>query len=841
MIFKEVIFKPISIKLSSLFLLIILCNTGFAQKATVFGTVRDSLGKALPVVNVSVESSSDGAVTKGDGSFELTVDANTDLKLQFTFIGYKSESILVNLKPGERKRINVNLNPITSQLPEFTIQEKADRVPGVTRIDPKTLKTLPNPSGNFEAILKTLPGVASNNELSSTYSVRGGNYDENLVYVNDIEIYRPFLVRSGQQEGLSFINSDLVSSVQFSAGGFNAQYGDKLSSALDIKYRKPKEFGASANLSLLGANAHVENLSKNGAWTYILGVRQKSNKSLLNSLDTEGDYNPSFSDVQTYITWDVNEKWELSALGNYSRNLYRIIPQNRTTDFGTVNQALRLRVFFDGQEIDEYQSGLGAFTAQVSPNKNLKLKFITSVFKTSESESFDILGQYFLDELEKDIGSDNFGNVAFNLGVGSFLDHARTQLDALVYNAEHKGTLTKKYSEIKWGTRFQREEIDDKLREWQYVDSSDYSIPQAPDDIILLQNLIDTRISLNSNRINAFIQDTWYFSDTARFSLTAGIRATYWDLNEQLLFSPRASLNYKPDWKHKFEFRIASGFYYQPPFYRELRNLEGNINKDLKAQESMHIVLGSDYYFLAWGREFKFTSELYYKSLKNLVPYKVDNVRIKYYGTNNSDGYSTGIDMRVNGEFVPGVESWASLSVLSTREDLRDDFYYKYYNSDGEEIVAGFTSNSVRTDSLRIEPGSIPRPTDQRVSFALFFQDYLPKFPSYKMNLSLIFGTGIPFGPPGKDKYKDILRMPSYRRVDIGFSKELVGDEVKNPFKTGVLKSVKNAWVSLEVFNLLQVNNTVSYLWIRDVNARQYAVPNFLTSRQLNFRLNVIF
>ncbi|NVO03133.1 MAG: TonB-dependent receptor, partial [Bacteroidetes bacterium] len=661
--------------------------------------------------------------------------------------------------------------------------------------------------------------------------------DENLVYVNDIEIYRPFLVRSGEQEGLSFLNSDLVSGISFSAGGFEAKYGDKMSSVLDIQYRKPKEFAGSISGSLLGVSGHLEGVAKKMPLTFLIGVRQKSNQYLLKSLETKGDYKPSFTDIQGLFSYDFSEKFTVSFLGNYARNKYLMVPQTRETDFGTLNEALRLTIYFDGQEVDKFDTYMGAFSANYAPNIKTNLKFIASAFRSLESETYDIQGQYWLDQLENDMGNDQFGQVAFNMGVGTFLNHARNYLDALVYSAEHKGTKSVKKSFISWGAKYQHESISDKMSEWQMTDSAGYTLPYNPSGDLILQEVVKSVNSLESNRYSGYLQNVWTLDgDSSGFSIRTGIRANYWDVNKQLLLSPRATIAYRPNLTKDVLFRFSTGYYYQPPFYRELRDLNGNLNRDLKAQETIHFVLGSDWSFKAWGRPFKYIAEVYYKYMDNLVPYEIDNVRIRYYAKNNAKGYATGIDMKVNGEFVNGIESWASLSIMQTQEDIKDDFYYDYFNKSGEQIIPGYTFDNIATDSIRHEPGYIPRPTDQRVTFSLFFQDYLPKLPSFKMHLNLVFGSGLPFGPPGYDRYKDILRIPAYRRVDIGFSYMLKSEEKKlqqsNPFH--YLKSI---WLSLEVFNLLQTNNTVSYIWIKDVTNRQYAVPNYLTSRQLNLRL----
>lgn len=802
-----------------LFLSLLFVNTVvFSQAATIFGAVKDSAGKPLISVNVSLVGVPGGTTTNEEGSYSLSVPAEEQITVAFSFIGLKTVKIKLKLSPGQNYELNTTLKPAATQLIGVVIKENQQGRGAFTRLDPKVATTLPNASGSFEAVLKTLPGVVSNNELSSQYSVRGGNYDENLVYVNDIEIYRPFLVRSGQQEGLSFVNPDMVSSVLFSAGGFDAKYGDKMSSVLDVTYKHPTKFAGTAGISLLGGSLSLEGSTKNHRFTYLFGARQKSNQYLLNSLDTKGEYRPSFTDVQTYLTYNITPEWEIDALVNIASNKYTIIPQNRETTFGTVSEALNFKVYFDGQEMDAYQTYMGALSAiYLHPGNKLRLKFITSAYQSYEDEIFDVQGQYFINALEKDFGAKNLGDSVNNVGVGTYLPHARNRLSATVYNAEHKGFYNYGDHFITWGTRVQHEEIQDRLNEWRYVDSAGYAIPQAPESAILMQDVINTRVTLSSNRLNGYVQDSWSINDSSQMHLNYGIRANYWDLNKELLVSPRVSYSIHPRWKKDVVFRASSGYYYQPPFYRELRDLTGNINTSVKAQKSIHFVLGSDYSFKAWGRPFKLVSEIYYKYLDNLVPYKIDNVRIRYYANNNARGYATGIDMRLNGEFVNGLESWASLSVMQTQEDIKDDFYYK--------------------DGQRIEPGYIPRPTDQRVTFGLFFQDYLPKLPSFKMHLNLVFGSGLPFGPPKSERYKDTLRIPFYRRVDIGFSKQIIGENVRLKIKSTFFKHINSVWLSAEVFNLLQVDNTVSYLWVADVTGKQYAIPNYLTPRQINVRL----
>lgn len=841
MFLKSLFARPYKLLLAFGFWL--LAFNAMSQQATISGTVTDSTGKALEGASVSVFGMPIAVVTDAEGKYSLSIPAQA-LKIVYSFAGLKADTLNIKLKAGEKRTVNSTLRNSVTQLPEFTFQETPVTRVNMIPVNPKLITHIPTANQTVEDVIKTLPGVSSSNELSAGYSVRGGNFDENLVYVNDIEIYRPFLVRSGQQEGLSFINPDMVSSIYFSAGGFDAVYGDKMSSVLDIQYRKPKKFGGSFNMSLLGGGLQLEGLSKNKKLYVTGGFRYKTSSYILGGLDTKGDYKPSFYDVQLLSGYSLSKKTEIEVFGNYSRNNYLVIPSTRETEFGTVKQAYKLKIFFEGQENDLFETGLGAVSITHKPSDKVKLKFIASGFKTFEEERFDILGQYFLDQLESDIGSQNFGDSKFNLGVGSFLDHARTNLEATVWNVEHKGDYVNDKILLRWGLKYQNEKIEDQLREWQYLDSAGFSVPTIRDSanpVLSMNSFLNTKANLSSNRYSAYLQNTWTVTDTTRIILATGVRAQYWDLNQQLIVTPRASVTYKPQWKRNMSFRFAAGAYFQPPFYRELRDLEGVVHTDVKAQESYHFVLGNDYNFLGLGREFKLVTELYYKYLNNIIPYKVDNVRIRYLADQTAKGYATGIDFRLNGEFVQGTESWVSLSFLKTEEDIKGDYYYDYYNSDGEKIIPGYTFNDVAVDSVRHEPGYIPRPTDQRVTFGMFFQDYLPKAPSFKVYLNFLFGTGLPFGPPGNDRYKDVLRIPPYRRVDIGFAKQIIGEDVKRPPKSKTLRKLSEMWITLEVYNLLQVNNVVSYIWVKDVTDRTYAVPNYLTSRQLNGRISIKF
>jgi len=809
-----------------LFLLLLISPLcGYSQ--SISGYISDVNGNNLPSVNISVINESIGTTSDPNGNYNLIVRENRSLILAFSFIGYQIEKIRIPmLKSGQHYKLDIKLKTSSNVLNDVIITDQRSRKESFNKIKTKHVSVLPGNSGGIEAILKTLPGVSSANELSSQYSVRGGNFDENLVYVNGIEIYRPFLVRSGRQEGLSFVNTDMVNSILFSAGGFDAKYGDKMSSVLDITYKNPIKNMASLQLSLLGGSSHFEGISNNTKLSYILGARYKTSKYLLNSLDTEAEYSPNFSDIQTYINYKINNSWDISFLGNINQNQYTMIPRNRDTEFGTVNEALKLSIYFEGQEVDSYETFFGALSTGFQPNKNLKLQFTTSAFKTFEEENFDIVGEYWLYQLENNLGSTDFGSVAFDRGVGKYINHARNSLNANVINLSHKGYYTNQNLNFDWGFKLQKEEIDDNINEWNLIDSAFYNYPHPDDNInnnadpnqqIILSQVLKTKINLRSYRNSGFMQVS---KDLDNITIKAGTRASYWTFNEELLISPRASIAYAPIWKKDIVFRAASGIYYQSSFYKEVRTLSGTLNREVKSQKSIHYLFGVDYLFYSWGRPFKWITEIYYKDLENLIPYKVNNVRIQYLTDQISNGYATGIDMKINGEFVPGVESWASLSIMKTEEDIVNDFIT---NLDGSITEVGF----------------IPRPTDQRVSFSMFFQDYIPNNPNYKMHLNLVYGTGLSFGPPNSEKHEDILKIPDYRRVDIGFSVLLKGENKRS--RINWLNIFESIWVSAEVFNLLDINNTVSYLWVTDITGREYAVPNYLTSRQLNTKLILTF
>ena len=841
------------------FILLIILINGFyipvypqtTTNAVIYGLITGEDGKGLSHVNIlatttiSEKPTNFRTISNSDGTYELKVNGESAMSVTFSMMGYTSQTSQIKLKPNERFNLNIRLLPDIKQLSTVVINERIDRTLNVTRIDPKSADVIPSVSGNVEALIKSQPGVSSNNELSSQYSVRGGNYDENLVYVNDIEIFRPFLVRAGQQEGLSFLNSDLISNISFSAGGFEAKYGDKMSSVLDIRYRKPTTFAGSVMMSLLGGSIHLEGASKNNKFTWLTGIRQKSNGYLLKSMETKGDYNPSFTDIQGLFTYTFSPKFDISFLGNYAQNIYRLVPQDRETSFGTLNEALRLQVYFGGAEADHFNNGTAALSFNLHPSKDFSLKLIGSYFRSLETESFDILGQYWIGQIETDISKPNFGDVLSTKGVGSFLNHSRDHLTADVFNIEQRGSISKPHNQFQWGIKFQRESIADRLSEWTMNDSVGYSLPnppQRPGDIttqppFTLSSSLTAQHQLTSDRYNGFIQNSFFLrTDSVKFWINAGIRTSYWDINKELLFSPRAIINFKPNWKSDITFRLSGGLYQQPPFYRELRDLQGILHLNTPAQKSTHILAGSDWQFKAWGRPFKLTSEVYYKFLNDLIPYEIDNVRIRYLSDQTAKGFAEGIDFKINGDFVEGLESWASLSFMKTMQDIKGDFYYNRTNKEGQVIIPGYTTDAIATDSTRIEPGFIPRPTDQRVNFSLFFQDYLPNNPTYKVHLSLFYGSSLPFGPPGSAQYQHTLRIPPYRRVDIGFSKQIIGENATYKPK-GKLGLIKSLWVSAEIFNLFQISNTISYIWINDISNREYAIPNYLTPRQLNFKL----
>lgn len=805
----------------------------FAQTARVKGIILDENNQPVSEVNVAT----DGRSTKSNsnGYYELTVPANRKIQLIFTHVSLKKNTVSILLKPNEDYEFNLVLNDRAEGLGEVVvIANNKKRIQGVVTIEPQVIRRIPGANAGVENILKSLPGVSSNNELSTQYSVRGGNFDENLVYVNEIEVYRPFLIRSGQQEGLSFTNTDLVQNVDFSAGGFQAKFGDKLSSVLDITYRRPTKFGASLDASYLGGAISVEAASKNQKWAAITGVRYRDNSLLVESQETSTNFRPTFADVQSYVTFTPSTKWQFSFLGNISQNRYNYEPLTRQTNFGTISQPIALQVVYDGQEKDLYNTFFGALKSTYKVNDNFTLKWIGSAYHTLEQEYFDIFAQYALGEVDGNIGSETFGDVTFSRAIGTQLNHARNDLDALIFNTEVKGFHEVKKHQIEWGFKYTREDIRDRIVEWEVIDSAGFSLnppilpprlefpnagdyddvytgPLAPYQSVRAKNFVTI------DRFSGYAQ--WSLKDKIGSSdvwYNAGFRAHQWQVSgenlkteSQIVISPRAQFAIKPDWEWDMVFRLSGGYYYQPPFYRELRDQFGTVNPSVKAQSSVHLVVGNDYSFKMWNRPFKMVTEAYYKSLTDVNPYTIENVRIRYAANNNATAFAQGFDFRLNGEFVPGTESWFSFSYMKTKEN---------------------------TDNR----GDIPRPTDQRLKFAILFQDYMPNIPSLKIYLNLVYNTGLPGGSPSyADPYIYQSRLRDYRRVDAGFNYVLTEKNAKR--KEGHwLKKFQEFSVGFEIFNMFNNQNAITNTWVRDVYSKnQYAIPNYLTTRVFNLKLSI--
>ena len=790
-----------------------------AQSHTIEFTIADPKGQPLPQAFVKANEKS--GVTDPKGQLKLQIEKADTIKIEISHIAHIALFDAIATKGHAVIKAKYRLQDLTNLLPTVVIEDQSDRMEGKTTIKAREIEFYMGPTSGVEGLLKTLPGVFSGSELSNQYNVRGGNFDENLVYVNGIEVYRPFLVRAGQQEGLSFINPDMVAGVNFSAGGFEARYGDKMSSVLDITYRKPTEFGVRTQASLMGGGVTAEGVSRNKKWSAIGSARYRTNQLLVGSLDTDADFRPRFTDLQAYVTYQASNRWELSFLGNFATNIYNVVPTSRQTEFGSFFEALRINIFFEGQERYDFTTRFGAFSGNYLASDQLSHRFTVSAFQTVENEYFDVIGFYRLGELNNNLGSDEFGEVAFLRGAGSFQDFGRNTLDALVYNFDYQGIYTAEKSTWLWGVKFQVEDIIDRYKEFERIDSAGYAIPfTGPGitewinrDIRYAEGLelfehFDTRGQVLSQRSMAFVENNrnWKYNGHS-FRLNMGVRAQYWSLNNQMIVSPRAAFSWKPKWKADWVFRLATGVYQQPAFYREMRNLRGEINTDLKAQQAYHFVGAADYGFKRRGLPFKFVTELYYKQMNNLVPYEINNVRLRYSALNNAVGYAAGIDLRLHGEFLPGTESWGSFSLFTVQENIAGD-----------------------------GAGYIPRPTDNRWSFAIFFQDHLPKDPSTRLSLTLFAGGGFPHGPPQSARKDQIYRSPLYRRVDLGFIKVLKDESIQRDWR--ILKPFKSFWIGVEVFNLLQIRNTVSYLWIKDVStANQYGVPNYLTNRLVNIKI----
>lgn len=824
------------------------------QTATVFGRITDaSDGQPVEFVSVYIKGGGKGVASDESGKFAIQVPAGQRLTLGFRRVAFKEASAdVLPLQPNARFALDISMAPNESNL-EVVISER--RIDGGGMLKEKNLaelKLLPTTTGNLEAVLPHIAlgaNTGSGGELSSQYQVRGGNYDENLVYVNDFEIYRPQLIRAGQQEGLTFPNIDLMRDLSFSSGGFQARYGDKMSSVLDVKYKRPDTLRASASASLLGGSAHLEGSWKPStagyrAFRYLVGARYKTTRTLLGSLDVKGEYVPNFTDVQTYLTYDINRDWQIGAIGNLNRSTYGYKPQSLARAFGLVDYALQLRTAFEGQEVDDFTQAMGGLSLTYLPDRQknpLYHKILTSVWRSQENERFDILGYYILGELEENLGSEGFGEITNVLGTGTQHTWVRNYLTADVRNVEYKGgielqkddagiSLTRSHF-LQWSARWQNEAINDRINEWERLDSALYSLPY--DTVALhVRKVLKTTNNLQSDRFSASFQDTWTWrrDGVRELQIIAGVRGQYWSLNNDWFVTPRAQMLYKPLNTHKdISYRLAGGLFYQPAFYREMRRLNGSVNTDLAAQKSAHAVGGLTWDFL-WGKrrpvKMRLIAEAYYKKMWDLVSFDIDNVRIRYSGANDSKGYATGLDLRLNGEFVEGAESWVNLSFLRTRESL-----------DGVQHRA---RNVGELDGFDVK--DVPRPTDRLFTFSTFFQDYLRNNKNVRMHLNLTVGSGLPFGVVDNNIiFRNPYRFAPYHRVDIGFGFQLWKDAWRKKHPRHFLRFTRDTWASLEVFNLMKVANEASNTWIKTIENTQYAIPNYLTGRRLNIRIRMEF
>lgn len=777
------------------------------------GLVTDQENEPLEFVTVKVQGKALGTTTGLDGRYTLTCPETDTLRLVFSCIGYE-ESRRRLIDPTGEVTVNVKMAKATYALDGIEVTEYQKQTSGMQRIDRDAYRLAPDASGgSVESMLSTMAGVNSNNELSSQYRVRGGTYDENSVYINGIEVYRPQLVTSGQQEGLSIVNPDMLGAIAFSTGGFSAKYGDKMSSVLDITYREPEAFEGSLSASLMGASAAIGTSSKR--FTQLHGIRYKQNSSILSSLDDKGEYDPRFFDYQTSLAYTFSPKWKASFLGNIAVNNYKFIPHNRTTKFGTSTDAKEFTVYFDGQEKDRFETYFGALSLDFKPNKSSTFTLQTSGYLTNELVAYDISGEYWLDQAGT--GSADGDNIGGELGVGRYHEHARNRFKASVIALSLKGETGISKHNIAYGLTYKNETILDRQREWELRDSAGFSLPFDPEALKVIYNL-SSKHDLKSSRFEFYAMDTYRLETSAGYlNINGGIRMSYWDYNREFLISPRAGLGFVPDRNPRLALRFSTGLYYQAPFYKEFReqieddrgNVTVRLNPDIKSQRSLQFIAGADYTFRAFGRPFKLSGEIYYKNLANLVPYEINNLKIVYAGRNLTNGYGMGLDMKLFGQFVPGTDSWLSFSLMKTQENL----------------------NGVK----------VPRPTDQRYSVALFFTDYFPKFPKLKFNLRGILSDGLPMTAPRGSRDKGYFRAPAYKRIDIGLAYALLSPLADGEQRSGLLGNFKSIWLGVDVFNLLDISNVNSYYWVTDVNRLQYAVPNYLTRRQLNVRLSVEF
>lgn len=776
--------------------------TASAQTFTLQGRVTDENNEPIEFASVSCLKQGKMTMTSLKGEYSMQLHSADSVVIKFSMIGYKAKTRILR-RPRGKQTLQIVLHSDENQLGEVTITGKKIETGQMEDISKDHLKSLPSASGNaVEELIQSQAGVSTHSELSSQYNVRGGSFDENSVYIDNVEIYRPFLVRSGQQEGISVINPDMVEKISFSTGGYEARYGDKMSSALNIKYRKPKKFEATASASMLGASAFIGVSNKKVSWSN--GFRYKTTKHLLGSMDTKGEYSPTFIDYQTYLTYTPNKRWEIKLLGNISDNHYNFTPEDRETKFGTMENVKAFQVYFDGQEKDVFRTFFGAVGITRNFGEKTSLSLIASAFNTREQEKYDIQGQYWLTQTE----------TSENLGVGTYFQHARNYLKAHVESAKLLFKTKYKKHDIEGAFTFKKEKITENSVEYEMRDSSNYSIPHTGKDLYMIYSMRAKNV-LDANRIEAYVQDAFRFTsnnEKTLYTLNYGVRLSHWSYTKETIVSPRVSLGIIPAFNENITMRFATGLYYQAPFFKELRDTTtqngityASLNSKAKSQRSIHFIAGLDYRFRMNNRSFKFTAEAYYKALGNLVPYSVNNVKVVYYGSNESSGHSAGIDLKLYGEFVPGTDSWLSLSLMNT--------------------------------SMKLNGKSIPLPTDQRYAINMFFTDYFPGTDRWKMSLKLALADGLPFSAPHQELESNVFRAPAYKRADIGLSYRLVNNEGKQ--KKHI--QLRNVWLGAECLNLFGINNVNSYYWITDVTGGQYAVPNYLTGRQINFRVTVDF
>ena len=825
-------------RILSVLVLSLVCMYSSAQKKTAFvsGNVIDADENPLAKVSIVILGKTTGIVTNDSGYFRIKVPADQSFGLIFSYTGYAETQKNFFLSENEEEKMTLRMERIGKTLETVVVSEERERKElGLTKINPKNALVLPSTVGGIEGLIKIL--VGSNNELTSQYTVRGGNYDENLIYLNDFEIFRPYLVRSGQQEGLSFINPEMAKNVNFYNGGFQSKYGDKMSSVLDVQYKKPTNFGGSVYVSLLEQGFHLEGSSKKEKITYLLGVRNRSNRNLLSSQETKGAYIPSSSDVQGYVTYQVSNRLQLELLTNFSGTKFTLIPesaQKTTSVFSPLfTSNLGLDISFEGQERNAYKTSMIGLSALYTPNKKLRLKWMLSRFQNKENENFDIAGAYLFGDRDFDNSSSSFGQIVNPLGAGFYQNYGRNQLDIAVWNGSLKGSVDKGKHFIQFGNSIEQTNIDDRLYEWEYQDSAGYSLPLNTG---LLNKFLQSNANLSIQKYSGYIQDNINIQNQhGDITLQGGIRYNYNSLNKEFFISPRMQVSYKPNWTKDVVVKLAAGSYNQPAFYRELRKYDGTLNTDVKSQKSYQLVAGLDYNYKRGNRPFRVTTEAYYKQMRDINPYDIDNVRIRYFGNNNAKAYAYGIETRFYGELVKDAESWLSIGLMRTRENIDGDHFFNYKNAAGE-IISAQTEDRVPTDSIRNDVGWLRRPTDRLITIGLFLQDYLPNNKNFKVHLNMLYGSNMSFNIPNSVRYRNALVIDPYIRVDIGFSALLLSEKNQrrshNPFK-----DFDNIWASFEVFNLIDRPNTISYQLIKDFSNTTYSIPNRLTPRLINFKI----